>query len=246
MIRPQKMQLLLFWLTLLTVSLTVATFSSYATSLDTFSACLSFWVQKELKYCGWDRRGKYWLTLYQKVDSLPGQMEHIHFTFKIHTGALLFHKWWRLLYRPFDITHTQDTALRLTNYFHPFSETIIYRVTPSMSSPTLLATPNWPQGMRPSSTVSWIVTVPSQHQAHLQFVNVSQPKCNDRHTSIKVKMLGYEEEIMSRREDEPAEEKLLVPKSFYLNMSNCIPEEGQFGAVTKIVLQKKTSKKALL
>lgn len=113
-----------------------------------------------------------------------------------------------------------------------------------MSSPTLLATPNWPQGMSPFSTVSWIVTLPSQYQANMQFVNVSQPKCKDRHTSIKVKMLGQEEEILSRREDEPAEDKLMVPQSFYLNMSNCIPEEGHFGAVTKIVLQKKSSKQA--
>lgn len=113
-----------------------------------------------------------------------------------------------------------------------------------MSTPTLLATPNWPQGMRPSSTVSWIVTLPSQYQADMEFANLSQPKCNDRHTAIKVKMLGQEEEIMSRREDEEAEDKLVVPQSFYLNMSNCIPEEGEFGAVTKIVLQKKTSKQA--
>ncbi|KAE8281979.1 CUB domain-containing protein 1 [Larimichthys crocea] len=125
-------------------------------------------------------------------------------------------------------------------------ETIIYRVSPKMSSPSLLATPNWPQGMNPPSTVSWIVTLPSQYQALMQFVNISQPKCKDRHTSIKVKMLGQEEEIMSRREDEQAEDKLLVPHSFYLNMSNCIPDEGQFGAVIKITLQKKTNLLAIL
>lgn len=113
-----------------------------------------------------------------------------------------------------------------------------------MSSPTLLATPNWPQGMSPFSTISWIVTLPSQYMAHMQFVNISQPKCKDRHTSIKVKMLGQEEEILSRREDEPAEDKLTVPQSFYLNMSNCIPEEGHFGAVTQIILQKKSSKQS--
>lgn len=104
-----------------------------------------------------------------------------------------------------------------------------------------MATPNWPEGMASVSTVSWIVTLPSQYEAALQFVNISQPKCKDRHTSIKVKMLGQEEEILSRREDEKAEDRLDVPQSFYLNMSNCIPEEGQFGAVTKISLQKKSS-----
>lgn len=108
---------------------------------------------------------------------------------------------------------------------------------------TLLATPNWPQGMKPSSTVSWIVTLPNQYEADLQFVNVSQPKCDDRHTAIKVMLLAGEEEIMSRREDEPREYDVLVTESFYLNMSNCIPQEGQFKAVTKIVLKNKPSKR---
>lgn len=134
------------------------------------------------------------------------------------------------------------------HYFHPFLflflETIINRVSPVASSPNLLATPNWPLGMRPSSTVSWIVTVPSQYEAHVHFVNLSQPKCKDRHTSITVKMLGDEEELMSRREDEQAEDTLRVPRSFYLNMSNCIPEERGFGAMTNIVLQKKSCKQA--
>lgn len=115
-----------------------------------------------------------------------------------------------------------------------------------MSSPTLLATPNWPQGMTSFSSVSWIVDLPSQYQANIQFVNVSQPKCQDGHTGIMVKMLGYEEEILSLREDEQAVGNLSVPKSFYLNMSNCIPEEGRFGVVTRIVLQETSSKQALL
>ncbi|XP_029298643.1 CUB domain-containing protein 1 [Cottoperca gobio] len=132
------------------------------------------------------------------------------------------------------------------NYSREIAESIIYRVSPMESSPTLLATPNWPQGMKPSSTVAWIVTVPSQYQAHVHFVNISQPKCNDRHTAIKVRMLGDDEEMLSRREDEQAEDKLTVPRSFYLNMSNCIPEERNFGAVTKIVLQKKSNLLAIL
>lgn len=114
-----------------------------------------------------------------------------------------------------------------------------------MSVPTLLATPNWPEGMKPSSTLSWIVNIPSGYKAHVQFVNVSQPKCRDRHTAMKVKKLNEEEELFSRREDEQAEDELFVDGSFYLNMSNCIPEEGNFGAVTKIVLQKSSSKELL-
>lgn len=119
-------------------------------------------------------------------------------------------------------------------------ETIIYRVSPTPTSPTLLATPNWPKGTKPFSTISWIVAVPSGYKAQLQFVNVSQPKCKDQHTGINVKMLQNEEEMMTRTENESVED-LLLPDSFYLNMSNCIPEKGSFSALTKITLEKKNN-----
>lgn len=125
-------------------------------------------------------------------------------------------------------------------------ETLIYTVTPNPKTPILLGTPNWPGGMSASSTVSWIVTLPRGYQALLHFPNVSQPKCADRHTNIRVKMLGYEEELMSRREDEAMDDKLTVPYSFYLNMSNCVPEDGDFGAVAKVVLQKKSNLLAIV
>ncbi|XP_029134369.1 CUB domain-containing protein 1 [Labrus bergylta] len=144
-----------------------------------------------------------------------------------------------------DFSKTSGPFLNVS-YSEEIQETIIYNINPTTSSPTLLATPNWPGGMRPSATLSWIVNVPSGYKAHLQFVNVSQPKCKDKHTSIRVKKLGEEEEMFSRREDKQSEDKLLVDQSFYLNMSNCIPEEGDFGAVTKIVLEKSSNLLAIL
>ncbi|XP_022069363.2 CUB domain-containing protein 1 [Acanthochromis polyacanthus] len=132
------------------------------------------------------------------------------------------------------------------NVSQEIPETVIYRVSPKLASPTLLATPGWPGGMNPSTTVSWIVTLPSQYQAHLQFVNITRPKCKDRHAYMKVKTLDSVEEMMSRREDEEAEDKLLVLQSFYLNMSNCIPEERQFSVLTKITLEKKTNLLAIV
>uniref|UniRef100_A0A3P8SNR5 CUB domain containing protein 1a n=1 Tax=Amphiprion percula TaxID=161767 RepID=A0A3P8SNR5_AMPPE len=132
------------------------------------------------------------------------------------------------------------------NVSQEIPETIIYRVSPKVTSPTLLATPGWPGGMKPSTTVSWIVTLPSQYQAHLQFVNITRPKCKDRHAYMKVRTLDSVEEMMSRREDEEAEDKLLVLQSFYLNMSNCIPEERQFSVLTKITLEKKTNLLAIV
>ncbi|KAM9737280.1 CUB domain-containing protein 1 [Menidia menidia] len=144
-----------------------------------------------------------------------------------------------------DFSTTQGPFLNVS--FSPeIPETIIYNVMPKETSPSLMATPNWPRGMKSFSTVSWIVSFPSQYRAQLSFVNISQPKCADRHTCIKVKILGYEEELLSRREDEAVEQTLVVPKNFYLNMSNCKPEAGNFGAVTKIVLQRKTNLLAIV
>lgn len=94
--------------------------------------------------------------------------------------------------------------------------------------------------MKPFSTVSWIVTFPSQYKAQLRFANVSQPKCAETHTFIRVKELNQEAELISRSENEEPIEDLAVPRSFYLNMSNCEPETGRFAAMTQIVLQKKT------
>ncbi|KAI3358716.1 hypothetical protein L3Q82_015125 [Scortum barcoo] len=148
-----------------------------------------------------------------------------------------------------DFSKNREPFLNVS-FSQEIPETIIYRVSQNTLSSTLLATPNWPEGMSPSSTVSWIVTFPSQYQAHMRFVNISQPKCKDAHTSINVKMLGQEEEILSHREDQQAENKLMVPlmvpQSFYLNMSNCLPEGGNFGALTEIVLQKKSNLLAIV
>lgn len=117
-------------------------------------------------------------------------------------------------------------------------ERYIFTVSPVKDTPVLLATPGWPVGMESYSTVSWIVSVPPKMEAHLMFANLSQPKCGNRHTNIRVKRVGSPEEDYSRREDEEAESEITVPESFYLNMSNCMPERGDFSVITKITLQK--------
>ncbi|CAN9513940.1 unnamed protein product [Ophioblennius macclurei] len=117
-------------------------------------------------------------------------------------------------------------------------ERYIFTVSPVKDTPVLLATPGWPVGMESYSTVSWIVSVPPKMEAHLMFANVSQPKCSNRHTNIRVQRVGSREEDYSRREDEEAEPEITVPESFYLNMSNCQPERGNFSVITKITLQK--------
>ncbi|XP_006810182.2 CUB domain-containing protein 1-like, partial [Neolamprologus brichardi] len=118
------------------------------------------------------------------------------------------------------------------------TETIIYAVSPDTMSPTLLATPNWPRGMKSYRTLSWIVTLPNQYKAQLNF-NVTQPQCKEGHTGIDVRTIENRELKLSITENDPPVVEQLVGESFYLNMSNCEPETRQFSALTTINLQRK-------
>lgn len=128
------------------------------------------------------------------------------------------------------------------SHFFSRSERYIFVVSPKKDAPVLVATPGWPVGMKDSATVSWIVSVPDRMEAHLKFINTSQPKCSSRHTNIRVQRVGRLEEDYSRREDEEAESEICVSQRFYLNMSNCMTDSGHFSVLTKITLQKSTSK----
>lgn len=125
--------------------------------------------------------------------------------------------------------------------FYP--ERYIITVSPKKDTPVLLASPGWPRAMKPYSTVSWIVSVPADVDAQLTFANLSQPKCLNHHTDISVQRVGRLAVDYSRREDEEADGELTVCSSFYLNMSNCRAERGQFSVITKITLQAPKSEK---
>ncbi|XP_071325572.1 CUB domain-containing protein 1-like [Trachinotus anak] len=149
------------------------------------------------------------------------------------------------------VSNTGDKALRSSYrnsldacFKKEISERYIFTVSSKKDTPVLLATPGWPVGMKSYSTVSWIVSVPPKMEAHLMFANLSQPKCSNRHTNIRVQRVGRLEEDYSRREDEEAESEIIVSEGFYLNMSNCMPERGHFSVITKITLQE--SKNLLL
>lgn len=118
------------------------------------------------------------------------------------------------------------------------SDRYIFSVSPRKNTPLFLATPGWPKGMSPYATVSWIVTVPPKMDAHLMFADLNQPKCSNRHTNIRIQRVGSLEEEYSRREDEKPENQITVSESFYLNMSNCMPERGHFSVLTKVTLRK--------
>ncbi|XP_067305456.1 CUB domain-containing protein 1a isoform X2 [Pseudorasbora parva] len=119
------------------------------------------------------------------------------------------------------------------------SEHYIFTVAPKMDNPTVLATPAWPSGMKPSSTVSWIIN--TEVTSNLKFRNVSQPKCKEVHTNIAVQTIHSQKMVYSTKKDEKIID-VLVPESFYLNMTNCKSPTGAFGAIMEITLQKTTNK----
>ncbi|KAF3691732.1 CUB domain-containing protein 1 [Channa argus] len=142
------------------------------------------------------------------------------------------------------LSSTEGKAVRIS-YKHvlnatfkgEISETYIFTVSLKKDNPVLLATPGWPTGMKGYSTVSWIVSVPPNMEAHLKFANLSQPKCSNHHTDISVQRVGRSTLDYSRREDDKADSELTVFDSFYLNMSNCKIERGHFSVISNITLQ---------
>uniref|UniRef100_A0A3B4XXN3 CUB domain containing protein 1a n=1 Tax=Seriola lalandi dorsalis TaxID=1841481 RepID=A0A3B4XXN3_SERLL len=124
--------------------------------------------------------------------------------------------------------------IQYSSLFNSYSERYIFTVSSKKDVPVLLATPGWPEGMKSYSTVSWIVSVPPKMKAHLMFANLSQPKCSNRHTNIRVQRVNRLEEDYSRREDEETESEIVVSEGFYLNMSNCMPERGHFSIISVV------------
>ncbi|XP_016342311.1 CUB domain-containing protein 1-like isoform X2 [Sinocyclocheilus anshuiensis] len=127
------------------------------------------------------------------------------------------------------------------SFTQDISEHYIFTVAPKMDNPTVLATPAWPSGMKASSTVSWIVNLEPQFKSNLKFRNVSQPKCKEVHTNIAVQTIRSQTTLYSTKKDEKMKD-LLVPESFYLNMTNCKSPTGAFRAMMEITLQNSTSK----
>ncbi|XP_016402862.1 CUB domain-containing protein 1-like [Sinocyclocheilus rhinocerous] len=105
-----------------------------------------------------------------------------------------------------------------------------------------LATPNWPDGMNPSSSASWIIYIPQEYKAELLFFNVSKPKCDSGHTEVSIGPLDSQDQTQSWREDQSFTGPVVQQQSFYLNMSNCEPKSDRFAVLSKISLQKETKK----
>lgn len=111
--------------------------------------------------------------------------------------------------------------------------------------PTILATPNWPNGMKPHSSVSWVVDLPWMYHALIKFV-ISGLECEKGHARINMKHQEGGNDLLDIDESEKMRtENMTAHQSFYLNMTNCQPEgRDQFDVKATIVLEKKTSKES--
>uniref|UniRef100_A0A9J8AYC7 CUB domain containing protein 1a n=1 Tax=Cyprinus carpio carpio TaxID=630221 RepID=A0A9J8AYC7_CYPCA len=123
-----------------------------------------------------------------------------------------------------------------------FTENVIYTVSPLISGPMYLATPNWPDGMNPSSSASWIITIPQEYKAELLFSNVSKPKCDSGHTEVSIGPLDSQGQTQSWREDQSFTGPVVQQQSFYLNMSNCEPKSDRFAIIIPTVFPLCTEK----
>uniref|UniRef100_A0A672KI22 CUB domain containing protein 1a n=1 Tax=Sinocyclocheilus grahami TaxID=75366 RepID=A0A672KI22_SINGR len=132
-----------------------------------------------------------------------------------------------------NVSITLSVSLQCLSVF--FTENVIYTVSPLISGPTYFATPNWPDGMNPSSSASWIVYVPQEYQAELLFSNIVNPTCDSGHTEVTVGPLNSQGQTQSWREDQSFTSPVVQQQSFYLNMSNCEPKSGRFAVLSKII-----------
>ncbi|XP_050993179.1 CUB domain-containing protein 1-like [Labeo rohita] len=114
------------------------------------------------------------------------------------------------------------------------TENVIYTVSPLISGPLYLATPNWPDGMNPSSSASWIISVPQDYKAELLFTDVSKPKCDAGHTEVLIGPLDSQGQTQEWKEDPSFPSSVVQQQSFYLNMSNCEPKSDRFAVLLKI------------
>uniref|UniRef100_A0A3B3Y8K8 CUB domain containing protein 1a n=1 Tax=Poecilia mexicana TaxID=48701 RepID=A0A3B3Y8K8_9TELE len=142
---------------------------------------------------------------------------------------------------PQDVKRSKEPLLNVS-VSPEIKESIIYRISPNLTSPTILVTPNWPTGMKPHSSVSWIVDLPWMHHAHIKFA-ISGLKCENSHTRINVKHQEGGSDLLDINESEKmSTENTTARQSFYLNVTNCQPEgRDQFIVKATIVLERKTN-----
>lgn len=150
------------------------------------------------------------------------------------SGKLLLPRFLEQLLDPLNVV---DFAFCLT-------ENVVYSVSPLVMGSTYLTTPNWPDGMMPSTSVTWAVLVPPDYRAELVFTNISQPKCASGHAVVKIQSEDSQE-VQSWREDQTLPSMVIQQQSFYLNMSNCEPKSERFAVLLKIILQRETSKQLI-
>uniref|UniRef100_A0A5F8HGZ6 CUB domain containing protein 1 n=1 Tax=Monodelphis domestica TaxID=13616 RepID=A0A5F8HGZ6_MONDO len=113
-------------------------------------------------------------------------------------------------------------------FIHSLKDEGVFTVTPDSKTKVYLRTPNWDRGLPPLTSVSWNISVPNHHVAHLTFskdrMGVS---CETgRAFMIIQEQKAKAEEIVSR-DDEPLPKPKDLHHNFWVNISNCSPMNGK-------------------
>ncbi|XP_054879686.1 CUB domain-containing protein 1 isoform X2 [Poeciliopsis prolifica] len=142
---------------------------------------------------------------------------------------------------PRDLRRSEEPLLNVS-VSPEIKEDIIYRISPNLMSPTILATPNWPNGMKAHSSVSWIVDLPWMTHALVK-VDISGLECKHGHARINMKHQEEGNDLLDIGESEKTSTtNMTARQSFYLNLTNCQPEgSDQFNVKATINLERKTN-----
>ncbi|XP_055504821.1 CUB domain-containing protein 1-like [Leucoraja erinacea] len=132
--------------------------------------------------------------------------------------------------------NTKDMDIRLA-FVPRVTEDYIVKVSPVAGAPVHLLTPNWGEGMASKMTVSWDITVPEEQVVKLSFLNQSMPVCLHGHVFVSVDQQRDDSTVTNFREtDALPTHPLVLPHRFWLNVSNCEPEQGQLNLVVHLVV----------
>uniref|UniRef100_A0A4W3I9J0 CUB domain-containing protein n=1 Tax=Callorhinchus milii TaxID=7868 RepID=A0A4W3I9J0_CALMI len=116
------------------------------------------------------------------------------------------------------------------------TENYIFYVV-SDDSPVYLLTPNGELGMPHQGTASWNIVVPADHKAELTFVSSSMPECEIGHTSVTIiEQMEHTDTSTWRETDTLPTNPVNLLGTFWVNVSNCVPERGRFKILFKVVI----------
>ncbi|XP_043921458.1 CUB domain-containing protein 1 [Protopterus annectens] len=132
------------------------------------------------------------------------------------------------------------------SFVRHLQEEYIFVVSPKSESVTYLLTPSGELGMPPLTSASWSVLVPPEQVALLKFIERASVTCQFQHVSLIIKEQTPDSYEIHRREDEPLPDSLKLYNNFWVNISNCLPENGTLDLKLLLQVTKRSGDRTLI